>query len=279
MLQNWLVNPTGKVDSWIEVDLLQEHLNFWTKVSTLTRTVSISRTFRTQNIYKAHGSNASWEWLAMVSPCIELLRRLATQINHDLGSHQGSKHTSPDLTLDIEELMKSLADHRVYTVEAGRIIDDESDNPCVPNAVGLGWTQLAGPLADFNTQLRRLQARCHMKPLVGQPYVTSNPEARPSSTTRSPNLSAQADPAAPATETNPTPPSQTHPSSPRLEATTSALAPASLLPVSHDDDDDEALYWGEDEDFELPDEETSIFSFDTAADVALDMDDVSTLNE
>lgn len=214
----------------------------------------------------------------MVSPCIDLLRRLATQINHDLGSHQGSKHTSPDLTLDIEELMKSLADHHVYTVEPGRIIDDDSDNPCVPNAVGLGWTQLAGPLADFNNQLRRLQARCRMKPLVGQPYVTSNPEARPSSATPSPNLSAQANPAAPATEMNPVPPSQTRPSSPR-QATTSALAPASLLPVSHDDDGDEALYWGEDEDFELPDEETSVFSFDTAADVALDMDDVSSLYE
>lgn len=215
----------------------------------------------------------------MVSPCIELLRRLATQINHDLGSHQGSKHTSPDLTLDIEELMKSLADHRVYTVEAGRIIDDESDNPCVPNAVGLGWTQLAGPLADFNTQLRRLQARCRMKPLVGQPYVTSNPEARPSSATPSPNLSVQANPAAPATEMNPAPPPQTLPSSP-TPAATSTLAPPSLIPVLQDDDDnDDELYWGEDDDFELASEDTGVFSFDTFADVALDMDDVSSLYE
>ncbi|KAH9918031.1 uncharacterized protein B0H18DRAFT_883201 [Fomitopsis serialis] len=33
VLNNWLVNPTGKPDSWVEVDLLQEHMNFWIKVS------------------------------------------------------------------------------------------------------------------------------------------------------------------------------------------------------------------------------------------------------
>lgn len=33
ILNNWLVNPTGKSNAWVEVDLLQEHLNFWIKVS------------------------------------------------------------------------------------------------------------------------------------------------------------------------------------------------------------------------------------------------------
>lgn len=32
VLQNWLVNPSGKADAWVEVDLMQEHLNFWIKV-------------------------------------------------------------------------------------------------------------------------------------------------------------------------------------------------------------------------------------------------------
>ena len=31
MLKNWLLNPTGKEDSFVEVDLVQEHLNFWIK--------------------------------------------------------------------------------------------------------------------------------------------------------------------------------------------------------------------------------------------------------
>ncbi|KAI0723617.1 hypothetical protein C8Q76DRAFT_767461 [Earliella scabrosa] len=92
VMQNWLVNPTGKPDSWVEVDLMQEHINFWTK-----------------NIYKAHGSNASWEWLAKVSPAIDILRRLSAQINGTLGSRQGAKHTSPDLERDINELIDALA--------------------------------------------------------------------------------------------------------------------------------------------------------------------------
>lgn len=32
MINNWLVNPTGKPNAWVPVDLLQEHMNFWIKV-------------------------------------------------------------------------------------------------------------------------------------------------------------------------------------------------------------------------------------------------------
>ena len=32
MLKNWLVNPTGKENSWVELDLMQEHFNYWIKV-------------------------------------------------------------------------------------------------------------------------------------------------------------------------------------------------------------------------------------------------------
>ena len=32
---NWLVNPTGKKNAFVEVDLMQEHLNFWIKVRVL----------------------------------------------------------------------------------------------------------------------------------------------------------------------------------------------------------------------------------------------------
>ena len=33
--QNWLLNPTGKPNAFVEIDLVQEHLNFWIKVSDL----------------------------------------------------------------------------------------------------------------------------------------------------------------------------------------------------------------------------------------------------
>ena len=36
--QNWLLNPTGKANAFVEIDLVQEHLNFWIKVSKLMHT-------------------------------------------------------------------------------------------------------------------------------------------------------------------------------------------------------------------------------------------------
>ena len=36
--QNWLLNPTGKANGFVEIDLAQEHLNFWIKVSKLMHT-------------------------------------------------------------------------------------------------------------------------------------------------------------------------------------------------------------------------------------------------
>lgn len=33
VMNNWLVNPTGKTNSWVEIDLMQEHLNYWIKVT------------------------------------------------------------------------------------------------------------------------------------------------------------------------------------------------------------------------------------------------------
>ena len=32
ILHNWLVNPTGRSNGFVEIDLMQEHLNFWIKV-------------------------------------------------------------------------------------------------------------------------------------------------------------------------------------------------------------------------------------------------------
>ncbi|KAJ6611846.1 hypothetical protein B0H10DRAFT_2165690 [Mycena sp. CBHHK59/15] len=100
VLNNWLVNPMGNPFSWVEVDLMQEHMNFWIKT-----------------IYQAHGSSASWEWLEMVSPCISVLCCLSTTITKVLGSDQGTKHQPADLKNDIALLMASLREHDVYQLK------------------------------------------------------------------------------------------------------------------------------------------------------------------
>ncbi|KAI0319421.1 hypothetical protein OF83DRAFT_1055018 [Amylostereum chailletii] len=56
-LHNWLVNLTGHDNGFKEVDLLQEHHNFWAKV-----------------MYTAKGVNKSWQWLSMITVCIFTLR-------------------------------------------------------------------------------------------------------------------------------------------------------------------------------------------------------------
>ncbi|KAH9177542.1 hypothetical protein EDB89DRAFT_2064518 [Lactarius sanguifluus] len=144
VLNNWLVNPTGKANSFVELDLMQEHLNYWIK-----------------NYYQAHGSGASWEWLATISPCIEILRRLATE--------------------DIKILMDSLEQNNVYKEVLGRTLgDDESP---APDVIGEGYSALTwgakSPLRQFNRLISTLQRRSAIQPLVGTALPTQPQETLP----------------------------------------------------------------------------------------------------
>ncbi|TFY76426.1 hypothetical protein EWM64_g7587 [Hericium alpestre] len=153
VLNNWLVNPTGKRNAWVEVDLMQEHLNFWIKI-----------------FYAAHGSGASWEWLHTIAPCIQILRDLANEVNSTLGANQGNRHASLDLTDDIDELMGSLRHHSVYNMTLGRVF--ASDDKPAADVVAEGFTSLSwgssSPLVQFNETFLRLQKRRRIRPLVGE---------------------------------------------------------------------------------------------------------------
>ncbi|KAH9832850.1 uncharacterized protein C8Q71DRAFT_878441, partial [Rhodofomes roseus] len=252
VLNNWLVNPTGKPNAWVEVDLMQEHENFWIKT-----------------IYRAHGSNGSWEWLAMISPCIDILRRLSTQMNASLGAKLGSKHTSPSIQKDITVLMKSLHHHQVYELHPGRTIDD--DKPVVPDALTYGLELLEGPLEDFNRTFAKLQARCRSTPLVGARY----PGIRAtfdSATTVVPAASSS-EPQTVAVNTAPT--SEGHAEG-ASEGTSEQLADRQSGVVIEQSEDREGD--GFDEDSDDDEEEDlqpqSMFSLDTPGDVALDPDRV-----
>jgi len=45
LLNNWLVNPSGEPRRWHELDLLQEHLNFWIKVFFNSRNADFGSSF------------------------------------------------------------------------------------------------------------------------------------------------------------------------------------------------------------------------------------------
>ncbi|KAJ7463671.1 hypothetical protein FB451DRAFT_1180152 [Mycena latifolia] len=151
ILHNWLLYPTGKKNAFVEVDLVQEHLNLWIK-----------------KIYKADGDAHSWDWLALVSPCVDILRRLATSMNKDLGSRQGNKHTIPNLDNDIHCLMASLTEHEVYICKEGRVLDD--DEMPAPDVLSVGAATLthgttSNPLQDFNDLFDQLCRRRELIPV------------------------------------------------------------------------------------------------------------------
>ncbi|KAJ7023836.1 hypothetical protein C8F04DRAFT_1213217 [Mycena alexandri] len=182
ILHNWLLCPTNKANAFVEVDLVQEHLNLWIKVSRWLP-VNMERADFYQKIYKADGDAHSWDWLAFVSPCVDVLRRLATSMNNDLGSRQGNKHTIPDLDNDIHCLMASLTEHEVYIHKEGRVLDD--DEMPAPDVLSAGAAALThgtttNPLQDFNALFDQLRQRRELIPVSElTQYLTELPRPVP----------------------------------------------------------------------------------------------------
>lgn len=129
-----------------------------------------------QGKYKARGSNNTWDWLRLISPCTQSLRDLQNNFNNALGSDMGKKHASARLVEDIRSLMVSLKEHNVYVLQPGRATAD--DDPPVPDVQSAGLAQLTcvpnSPLTDFNTALKRLQARRRMRPIGKAPSPALN---------------------------------------------------------------------------------------------------------
>lgn len=107
----------------------------------------------------------------MVGPCVEVLRQLDRTFNSVLGADQGTKHAPPDLTNDIQTLISSLDEHRVYKVIPGRVLTGESE--LVKDVVAIGLQNLTegtkNPLSEYNTAFRRLQMRRRMTPVTDPP--------------------------------------------------------------------------------------------------------------
>ncbi|KAJ7762285.1 hypothetical protein DFH07DRAFT_739385 [Mycena maculata] len=114
-LHNWLVNLTGRPYSFKEVDLLQEHQNFWAKI-----------------IYNAKGANRSWDWLAMITVCIFTLRDTMRTVQKTFKiTGYGERHTVPDMSKEIQTLADALAEEKIQEYVGDRLAND----PANPNSV------------------------------------------------------------------------------------------------------------------------------------------------
>jgi hypothetical protein len=122
-----------------------------------------------QTFYKAHGTNASWEWLEKIAPCVEILRNLARNFNDILGADVGKRHAPPNLTNDIETLTDSLEEYGVYKIQKDRVLGD--GNQQVPDVVAVGLKNLTdpdgkkSPLSEYNDTFQRLQRSRRMDPI------------------------------------------------------------------------------------------------------------------
>ncbi|KAF8601188.1 hypothetical protein BDV93DRAFT_510278 [Ceratobasidium sp. AG-I] len=153
ILNNWIPNPTGNPNSHVELDLVQEHLIYWIKT-----------------IYKAHGSNASWEWLASISPCVDFLRRLTKEFHRSLGDDQGISHSPADLKKSIHTLMRSFATNETHSIKNGRH-RAEGDGKPVRDILTEGMSRLVhganGPRSrHYNVAFRGQHSHLMMASLV-----------------------------------------------------------------------------------------------------------------
>ncbi|KAF7360457.1 hypothetical protein MVEN_00776100 [Mycena venus] len=114
-LHNWLVNLTGRPYGFKEVDLLQEHQNFWAKI-----------------IYNAKGSNKSWKWLSMITVCIFTLRDTMRTVQKTFKiTRYGERHTMPDMTKEVQVIADALRDERLQEYVANRPANDPTDSTAV----------------------------------------------------------------------------------------------------------------------------------------------------
>lgn len=99
ILDNWLVNLTGRSDGFKEVDLLQEHQNFWAKV-----------------IYNAKGTNHSWQWPLMITVCIWTLRDAIHTVHKAFSIlGYGTWHTNPNNTLEVKAISNALEAEKIQS--------------------------------------------------------------------------------------------------------------------------------------------------------------------
>ncbi|KAJ7479459.1 hypothetical protein B0H11DRAFT_2423691 [Mycena galericulata] len=136
-LHNWLVNLTGRPYSFKEVDLLQEHQNFWAKI-----------------IYNAKGANRSWDWLAMITVCIFTLRDTMRTVQKTFKiTGYGERHTVPDMSKEIQTLADALAEEKIQEY----VVDRPANDPTDPNTEGSRYADTRSAFKRFTKEKRRAE--------------------------------------------------------------------------------------------------------------------------
>ncbi|KAF4590211.1 hypothetical protein EYR40_009391 [Pleurotus pulmonarius] len=137
-VKNWLANLSGRADGFKEMDLLQEHQNFWAKI-----------------IYNARGPNRSWTWLAMVSVSIFALREVIRQVQDSYKIPYNSlAHTSPDTSTDIKDICEYLEKSTLQTYTPERPFNDIATPARDLFSIGATYANTAPAFKNFRRDMR-----------------------------------------------------------------------------------------------------------------------------
>lgn len=130
MLNNYLVNPSGRVGHWLPLDLLQEHFNFWIKRLFNSK----SHEFDSKHLSERVGLNIGGiSDLREKFPGLFGLKR------------NGQRHTDATTIHDINQLGFHFRRNHILEYEAGR-----NQPYVVSNEFGAGHSKLlSGQLATF----------------------------------------------------------------------------------------------------------------------------------
>ncbi|KAF4603981.1 hypothetical protein EYR40_001156 [Pleurotus pulmonarius] len=137
-VKNWLANLSGRMNGFKEMDLLQEHQNFWAKI-----------------IYNARGSNRSWTWLAMVSVSIFALREVMRQVQDSFEIPYNSlAHSTPDTAADILDIRQYLESQTLQTYTPDRPFNDVATPARDLLSAGAVYANTASAFKNFRWDTR-----------------------------------------------------------------------------------------------------------------------------
>ncbi|THU77523.1 hypothetical protein K435DRAFT_877734 [Dendrothele bispora CBS 962.96] len=110
---NWLVNVTGELGSWIPNDLLQEHYNCWLE----------------SLVEKANGDFDNDFLRKVLSPNVEFFLQLKEEFETSLGLHHWSKsHTSPHLRAEYQQLLTMYREEELHQFRPKRSMGHAATN-------------------------------------------------------------------------------------------------------------------------------------------------------
>ena len=105
----WVLNFSGKHNSFVPIDQAQEHNIKDIKVT-----------------YRSEGPNINWEYIRKLHPAIPVIRALSVHMEQVFGTlTRGKKHTTPKKDVDVARLVAEFTSGQLHQHRRGRVVDEK----------------------------------------------------------------------------------------------------------------------------------------------------------